>query len=373
MRQPRLAGLHFFAQRRPGLRSLLLVAGRRRHRFGQSALARFKLGCQPVLALVQPPQFLVGLPQRRSHRHVQRTQLQVQTVDAGDARQRLLDAGLFGHDARQVVAVFQPARHIVAVALEFAAAGGCMRVALRIRNALDDDVLQVAKRDFLVRHGGGDLVKVVKRRRPQRIHGGQPAQLYALFGELALVQDDAAVLVQKQFAADLKALRLDARLELFARHELVVLVVEKFFPVAAVDEVELRRILARAAVHDHAAQVAGRLALVLERHGAAGVGQRVGNHRSQPGAAQNLLRCRAIKQRQQAQKGGFAHAVVAHGQHATTRVQLGHAPGRQPVLGVADVDGNDAPKLMRHEKIFLWESGRLNQPLRGEIIGPLAA
>ena len=372
MRQPRLAGLHFFAQHRPGLRGLLLVAGRRRHRLGQGALARLKLGFQLVLAFAKAPQRFVGLPQRGSHRHVQRTQLQMQAVDAGDARQRLLDAGLFGHDARQVVAVVQPARHIVAVALELAAARRCMRVALRIRDALDDDVLQVTKRDFLVRHGGGDLVKVVERRRPQRIHGGQPAQLHALFGELALVQNDATVLVQKQFAADLNALRLDARLELFARHELVVLVVEKFLPVAAVDEVELRRIFARAAVHDRAAQVAGRFALILKSYGAAGVGQRVGNHRSQPGATQNLLRRRAIEQRQQAQKGGFAHTVVAHGQHAAARVQLGHAPGRQTVLGVADVDGNDAPKLMRHEKVFLVESARLNQPLQGEIIGPLA-
>ena len=298
--------------------------------------------------IVESGQRAAALAQRLSHGHLQAAQRRVQPFDAAGAGQHFFSVGAGGHDFGQVVAVIEPARHIVAVALEFAAASGRAGVGLGVGDALNDDVLQIAKRNLFVRHRGGNLVEVVQRRGAERMQRGQSAQFAAFFGQQPLVEDHAAVLVQKQLAADRVAQRFDPRLELLAQHKLVGLVAKKRFLVAAMNDVELRRVLAGAAVQHGAAQVVARLALVFKRDGAAGVGQRVAEHGRQAGAAQNLLRRGAVKQRQQPQKSRFANAVVADGQHAATRVQLGNPPGRLAVFGVADVDGNDAPELMRH-------------------------
>ncbi len=72
------------------------------------------------------------------------------------------------------------------------------------------------------------------------------------------------------------------------------------------------------------------------------------DHGRLPGALQDLGGRGAVEERDQAQKSGLAHPVVAYRQDTAAWVQLRDSPRRITVAGVPDVDGDDAAKLMGH-------------------------
>ena len=82
------------------------------------------------------------------------------------------------------------------------------------------------------------------------------------------------------------------------------------------------------------------------------------DHGRLPGTLQDLGGGGTVEQRDQAQKSGLAHTVVAHRQNTAAWVQLRDPPRRVAVAGVPDVDGDDAAKLMGHDLDFPRIYGR---------------
>ena len=128
-----------------------------------------------------------------------------------------------------VAATLQPGGHILPALLEFAHVLALCFGRLVLGHALQDDVLQVTKADLLVGHGRCDLVEVAQWAGSQRMITCQQCHLLGVLAAHALVQDDAAVIVELQDGRDIDVAQPEPVGELRARHEQVFLVVEEGF------------------------------------------------------------------------------------------------------------------------------------------------
>ena len=126
-------------------------------------------------------------------------------------------------------ATVQPGGHILPALLEFAHVLALRFRGLVLGHALQHDVLQVPKADLLVGHGGCNLVEIAQGAWPQRVIARQQHHLLGVLAAHALIQDDAAVLVELQDGRDIDVARMEPGGELRARHEMVVFVVEEGF------------------------------------------------------------------------------------------------------------------------------------------------